>query len=346
VTNEFEHNVTAYRIDSTGALLPVAFSPFSAGAGPDSVTVNSTGQLAYVANCGSACAGVDGPRSVSAYTIDGVRGLSLVGDYPAGSGPVSVTVDPTSHFVYVANCGSACSSGQTGSDAGSWYSIEPSTGALTLMGEFPSGLGPASVTPDPSAPFAYVANFVSNTVTAYHIETTGALTPIGDFSAGVGPVSVTVDPTGSFLYVANAGSNDVSAYTIDGMGALTPIGAFPAGLGPRSVTVDPTSSFVYVANCGGGTCFGPGSVSAYTIDYSVSSMGGLTPVAGSPFVAGTGAVSVTVEPTASFVYAANEFSNDVSAYMIVGGGVLMPIGTFPAGSRPVSITTTAGPPVP
>jgi DNA-binding beta-propeller fold protein YncE len=96
LTNEFEHNVTAYRIDSTGALLPVAFSPFSVGAGPDSVTVNSTGQ-----------------------------------------------------FAYVANSGSVCSSGQTDSDAGSWYSIEPATGALTPMGEFPSGLGPASVRPVP-----------------------------------------------------------------------------------------------------------------------------------------------------------------------------------------------------
>ena len=60
----------------------------------------------------------------------------------------------------------------------------------------------------------------------------------------------------------------------------------------------------------------------------------LTPVPGSPFPAGGFPVSVTVDPTGQFVYAANVLSNDVSAYRIdQGTGALTPISgsPFPAG---------------
>src|SRR5262249_62417919 len=77
-----------------------------------------------------------------------------------------------------------------------------------------------------------------------------------------------------------------------------------------------TAGFVYVANCGI-PCDGaqPGSVSAYTIN---NATGALTPVDGSPFAAGAGSQSVTVDPTGRFVYVANLGSNDVSAYTING----------------------------
>ena len=108
-----------------------------------------------------------------------------------------------------------------------------------------------------------------------------------------------------------------------------------------------TVGFAYVANCGsqcGGV--GPASVSAYTIDGTI---GVLTPVAGSPFEAGSASVSVTVDPTGQFAYVANFLSNDISAYTIDGStGALTPIASSPfaAGSRPRSVTTTAGPPRP
>ncbi len=80
-------NVSAYRIDgTTGALTPVAGSPFPAGINPLAVTVDPRGQFAYVANLSS--------YDVSAYTIDGTTGaLTPVAGSPfaAGSRPVSVT---------------------------------------------------------------------------------------------------------------------------------------------------------------------------------------------------------------------------------------------------------------
>ena len=89
-----------------------------------------------------------------------------------------------------------------------------------------AGTVPSSVIVDPSGKFAYVANVLSNDVSAYTINaTTGALTSIGaPVAAGTNPLSVTVDPSGKFVYVANGASNNVSAYTINATtGVLTPL---------------------------------------------------------------------------------------------------------------------------
>ncbi len=50
-----------------------------------------------------------------------------------------------------------------------------------------------------------------------------------------------------------------------------------------------TAGFAYVANCGSPCTRSPGNVSAYSID---GITGALTPVAGSPFPAGSGPRSV------------------------------------------------------
>jgi hypothetical protein len=100
-----------------------------------------------------------------------------------------------------------------------------------------------SVAVDPRGSYVYVANFFSNTVSAYSIGTTGALTSIGaPVAAGFGPFPVAVDPTGNFVYVANQIGNNVSAYSIGATGVLTPIGVpVAAGSNPRSVAISRTA---------------------------------------------------------------------------------------------------------
>jgi 6-phosphogluconolactonase len=335
VANGNSNNVSAYRIDGiTGALTPVAGSPFPVGSAPSpySVAVHPTGQFAYLASSSG---------NVSAYSIDGTTGaLTAVSGspFPAEVGSISVTVDPTGKFAYVAN---DSSSGHV-----SAFSIDGTTGALTPVpgSPFPAGSFPNSVTVDPTGKFAYVANAGSNNVSAYTIDgTTGVLAPVpgSPFPAADSPAWVTVDPTGRFAYVALPNSNNVSAYTIDATtGALTPIPGSPfSAVGPFSVAVDPTGRFAYVAN----RTFS-GHVSAYTID---GTTGALTPIPGSPFPAGQDPNSVTVDPTGKFAYVANGGSNNVSAYIIDGTtGALTPVSgsPFPAGLFPQSVTATAGPP--
>src|ERR1700722_16439069 len=128
------------------------------------------------------------------------------------------------------------------------------------------------VTCTQSGRFAFVANQLSNTLSAYTINSsTGYLTAVSGSpfaSTGTGPVSLVVDPNGAYLYVANNGSNTVSVYSIDSSsGALASAGVpIATGSGPLALTIDPSDSFLFVANLASNT------VSAYSIDSSTGAL--------------------------------------------------------------------------
>ncbi len=341
-------NVTAYTINSsTGALRAVAGSPFAAGNGPYSVTVDPSGRFAYVANSGD--------DTVSAYTINRSTGaLRVVAGSPfaAGIGPYSVTVDPSGRFVYVAN--------EVGNVSA--YTISNSTGALRAVAGSPfaaAGELTVSVTVDPSGRFAYVLSECDNygvcdqgNVTAYTINSsTGALRAVAGspFFARNNPVSVTVDPSGRYAYVANTcdspvdcSAGNVSAYTINSStGALLAVSGSPFAAGnntPRSMTVDPLGRFAYVANeCVTSSDCSVGAVTAYTIN---SSTGALRAVAGSSFQTGNYPSSMTLDTTGRFAYVTNILDNTVSAYTInssTGDWRAVAGSPFAAGHEPDSV---------
>jgi 6-phosphogluconolactonase len=125
--------------------------------------------------------------------------LLLVG---CGSGKGGGSSDPSPiGFAYVTNDNAASSP----------YSILQYTigsdGTLTSMATptVAAGMGPVSVTVDPSGKYAYVANWISGDVSQYTIGANGALTSMATptIAAGTGPWSVTVDPSDKYVYVAN-----------------------------------------------------------------------------------------------------------------------------------------------
>ena len=111
----------------------------------------------------------------------------------------------------------------------------------------------------------------------------------------------------------------------------------PSGVGPGSQTrlaqigADAVVRFAYAAN------YDSANVSAYSIN---ATSGKLTPVAGSPFRAGTGPEGVAVDPTGKFAYVANYGSANVSAYIInATSGKLKPVAGSPfgAGTNPTGV---------
>jgi 6-phosphogluconolactonase len=70
VANLGSSNVSAYRIGSTGALTPVAGSPFTSGDELWSIAVDPTGKFAYVTN--------EFDNNVSAYSIESNGALTPV----------------------------------------------------------------------------------------------------------------------------------------------------------------------------------------------------------------------------------------------------------------------------
>ena len=93
-----------------------------------------------------------------------------------GVHPTAIASDSTSTYVYV-----------TDSINGVVANYSVSSGALTLIGDTPSGNQPSAIVADPAYPYVYVANAVDSTVTAYSISG-GLLTSAwGTYASGTDP---------------------------------------------------------------------------------------------------------------------------------------------------------------
>jgi 6-phosphogluconolactonase len=157
--------------------------------------------------------------------------------------------------------------------------------------------------------FAYVANYVARTVSAFRINAfTGALEalPGPPAATGANPVAVVVADN-RFVYVVNNGANDpggigtVSGFSLDGTGALSPVpgSPFDAAVNPAatdltSATVDPGGHFLYVTD----------ALVEKIRGFQIAPTGALSPIPGSPFPLGNNADAIAVHPSGRVLYAA------------------------------------------
>jgi 6-phosphogluconolactonase len=315
VANKVSNNISAYSINSSGALAQIAGSPFvSTGSEPDSVWVGPGGNYLYVTNSAS--------NDLSIFSIDTGTGLlSPLSTVATGAAPYAIFVDSTGSYLYVSNYSSNNISA---------YAINASNGALTAVAgsPFAVGIAPTSITADASGQFLYVANYGSGSVSVLELDSsTGALSSVAGspFAAGAGTISVAVDPSGAFAYAANAGASTISEYSIDAStGALTPVPGSPLATrsSPTSVTISGTSLIVAdVTQTDNVGTFGIGGTGGL-------SLSGMTETGGSP-------VYVTLDPSGEFAYVVCEGTNNVFVYT-VSGATLTP-------AAPLSTTTGTGP---
>jgi 6-phosphogluconolactonase (cycloisomerase 2 family) len=188
-----------------------------------SMVVNpSSGTFLYASN-GSA---------IYVFGLDSSTG-TLTATAQAGSTPLTqaanqITVAPNGKFAYVA----------AGSAGVAAYSINNSTGVLTLINTYSTGGTTSAITVDPTSAWAYAVNSNTNKISAYSIGSTGALTGIGTYSTGSTPQGIAIGPSGTAVYVANAGSNQVGVYTINADGTLNFLGNNATNdSGPQSIVV-------------------------------------------------------------------------------------------------------------
>ncbi len=290
----------------------------------DPLTVSANGTFTFatpIADQGSYAVTVNVRPLGEVCSVSNGTGTAVTADVSG----VNVTCTAVPGFAYAANF--------VGSSIGSLsqFSIG-SSGALVPMATPSVNTGSTvSVAVDHQGRFAYVAKRGGNTVEFLSIGTAdGSLTPITDGTTGLTsvatgtiPQAVAVDPTNKYVYVANQGSGtgSISQYAIASNGALTPLAppSVVAGNNPISIAVDPTSHYVYVAN-------GASSPNGRVSEFAIGSDGTLTPIAGNASIAaGSFPVSVTIEPTGRYVYAANMFGNSISEYAIGLNGALSPI---------------------
>src|SRR5206468_11149887 len=182
----------------------------------------------------------------------------------------------------------------------------------------------------------FVVNEGSDTISIFTVSGTGLMgpTPTSTVTAtsGTDPSAVAITSNGKFLYITDKVGGTVTEYNVNASGNLSQPVPYSVGTTPDTLIITDlkngsadTSNFLYVAN------FGSNNVSAFSVCDNQSTTcrtpdGALTPVAGSPFPAQPGPVTMALDPSSKFLYAVDEGSNLLSQYRVsTGTGVLTSI---------------------
>ena len=312
-----------------------------------------------------------GNTTVQAYTINlGNGALSLNGRaVGTANAPTSIVITPKADAAFISNSGTGALSFGGGISAytinsDGTFKVAGSTVPVSDSAAQPNTCAnPMGLAIDPSDKFLFVAcqgtfgDLNSGAVFVFSISGTslapvGIRTPTNNGTAtGSGAVSVAVSASGNYLYVANQFANTVSSFQISSSGALTLLNTYPVGIAPSAVFVSvaqgtiPAGQYLYVANTGSNNISGFAICDAANASSCSTPNGLLTPIAGSPFAAEPGPVAIAMDPTAPFLYAADEQANQISQYSWSSGtGVLTPLSTamISAGGSPVALAIHSG----
>jgi 6-phosphogluconolactonase (cycloisomerase 2 family) len=285
------------------------------------INCHAFGRFLYVANS------IDGPGSngdVSAFAISSTNGTLTpvtTAAYGADVKPSGIVVDPTGQFAYVSN--------RTSADV-SMYTIDQSSGALTLQGQAKSkNTFSTSVTMSPSGNYLFVAGSGQNSTSSLFgftvNATTGLLTADTDspYVASNLPFGLAVDPSNTFLFATAEQLHGLHSYEIGTSPLLTETANSPANTPsqPYGVVVSPnanaTGGFVFVSDQG------LNRVSSFSYD----STGTLTELTnkGSPWPTGLQPQGLALDPTGSYLYVANYGDGTVSSFSVGSNGALTPI---------------------
>jgi len=174
-------NVTLFDI-AGGGVLDITANSVSTGSAPDVIAIDPMLRFAYVVDS----AGGEGAGGVSQYVIARKTGILTVATFsstngttppstpvPTGVNPISMTVDGTGNFVFVANQGSNSISG---------FTIDQIGGTLTEIKQLPPttlNCMPDQITPCP-LPTAGAPT---------SLATTGSMLFVAMTNAGVGSIA-------------------------------------------------------------------------------------------------------------------------------------------------------------
>lgn len=274
---------------------------------------------------------LDPASYVSAFAVDPATGkLRLLNTVPTGgTSTCFISMDKTGKFVLMANFGSGSVSvlrvkedgslGEVASfiqDVG--HSVDPS---------IQSEPHPHSIVVSPDNRFAIVSDLGLDRILIFHFDAeTGMLSPPGPPTAAVypgsGPRHFIFDPEGKFGYQLNEMSGVVDVFSWNpSKGALT--GVQSAHTVPHDffgtnhsaeIEILPGGKFLYESNrrTKSETERAPDTIGIFAID---SKDGTLAPVEQS-LTGGVMPRSFMIDPTGSYLLAANEISNSVVVFKI------------------------------
>jgi len=261
-------SVTSFLVNPTTGALTEVDQVTSDGAGPCYISLDATGEIAFVANySGSTIATYrvlpNGGLSKPIERLDykdprfGKRGPNTARqDVPH---PHSVHVSPDNRFLLVSDLGS---------DEISIFPIEAAEARLgtpSLFSNGRPGCGPRHIAFHPNGRWVYSINELDSTIDRFLWTTTssrsapqGLLINTGEVVKTIAPgfpagkntaAEVAVSGDGNFLYASNRGEDTLVVYAIADEGPLTFLQRIPCGgHTPRHFTLDPSGRWLVCGN--------------------------------------------------------------------------------------------------
>jgi len=282
----------------------------------------NTGNRVYVAN--------QAASSVGGFTI-GTGSLAAVNTSVAtGYKPLSMVVTPNNALLYV------------GAANGIFVYFINSDGSLTAptTGSQQVAVFAASVDVSPDGQWLIALDGTTQQLDIFKINaSTGGLTSetspaTYSITSGIWqPSEVKVSADGTLIFASLGTAGDVVFTFNTGTGVAASSQSLATGntaTGDYGLAISAKVTYLYVARSGTN-----GGVAVF----SIGPGGLLTPVAGTPFAAGSGTFSVVLDPTGTYVYAANRTDGTISGYTIVPGTTTAALSLNPLGGSPYSSGT-------
>ena len=261
--NELEPagTVSAFAIErATGALTRLN-EQSSQGGAPCYVSVDSSGQVVFVANYATGSVALlsidpNGALAPAGFVLDHamLRRTAKGTNAERQEGPHAhcILPDSSNRFVFVADLGAdRVYVHRLDLDGRRLRRVEPGYAVMS------PGAGPRHIAFHPTLPLVFVANELDSTVATLRFDSTrGALSPQSTVSTpragwtGTNyPAHIHVASDGRTLYVSNRGHNSIAVFSVNGEGALALAQVVSTeGDWPRNFTLDPTERWLLVAN--------------------------------------------------------------------------------------------------
>jgi 6-phosphogluconolactonase (cycloisomerase 2 family) len=296
------------------------FPPLTSGGGGSG---SSSGDYIYAGNVGT------NPLTVAGFSIASAALSSISGSpWSVALEPTALAVTPNDTYLYA------------GSAAGGIYVYTiGSTGAITIgNGGVPvaTGVSPSVLRVDPTGNWLIGGSTFAGQAYVYQIGTGGTLTSISTSIVTLNssdPVTdLEITPTGSYIYVS-CGTAGVYTMSFDtSTGAMAQVNTV---LSPKvtdaadyGLAIAPSGSYLFAAE----------TVTGGVRVFSIGTNGTLTETSGSPYTTGTGAWSVLVDSTGSYVYVANRTQGTISGFLLNNGALTQITGSpFTTGTLPVAM---------
>jgi 6-phosphogluconolactonase (cycloisomerase 2 family) len=325
------HTVSGFTVSVSGALTPIAGSPFATGGfagglstSNDKMAISPNGDFLYVPNGDSA--------NITVFSISPSTGsLTPVPGSPFATGlsidQITLAATPDNRFLYASNS-------LSGRIAAFAVNVNGSLTPVDGSPFFAGGIGTGRISVSRAGKLVSISIPDNNRVAVFNVAVSGALTQVPGSPFDVGDEEIG-EPFAPEFNCANTrlfcgehtfGYARIEVLSVDSNGSLTSLPGspftFPDGINSRALVLSPDDRFLFAANFNG-------KISVLRIGDD----GTPSAVAGSPFVVGNPGedrlpVDVAVNRTGTLLYTANG-DGTISVFAIKAGGALSPVAGSP-----------------